>query len=292
MNNKKIKRISDGAMIAAIFGVLFFIDMYLGGLIGYYLYFILPSLIVWYIVRYSVKDSIVLGVAIFFLTLFTGYPISIFYAVCAVIAGIVIGAGYVHKVSGNTMFFSCIGISLLNNILSYTVFAKVFEADLIGEMTEIYETITNYLSISTSLSQFLEYAPLLILIMGLIEGYCLLMITTLILPRLKIPFHYQFNFLLMHLPVWLGIVAIASVAANYFMDNLWISYLYIILYFIVILEGVSVGALYCAMIKKVILYFVVIIIAFIPIIQKVYFVIGLVDIFVGLKEKFLYNKIE
>lgn len=293
MGQKKTRKIVEGAVITAIFGALFLIDMYSGGLFGYYLYFILPTLIVWYGYKYEIKDSLTLSVAIFFVTLFVASPLSLYYAISALLAGIVMGYCFKKKVNATTLFLVTTTMTLISNILMYTVFATVFEMDLIGEATSIYHMIEGFIPADriVALDVFLQFIPLVIFFMGIIEAYVMILLMMLILPRLKVPFSFQFNFLLMQLPKAFGIISFIVIGLNTFIDTgLLFNYVDIILKTIIVIQGASLVGLYFTMNKKVVLYFLSMMALIIPYIWFVYGAIGFVDIMFGLKKKLLYNK--
>ena len=293
MKHNKIKSMTTGAMIAAIFGVLFFLDLYFGNLFGYYLYFILASLMIYYIYHYSMMEGIILGIVIFFITLFTGSPVSLFYAVTSVIAGLAVGYAHKRGVKDLTIISIGVGISIINNILSYTVLSKLLDMDLIDELTEAYEFASQYFTLSSTLQQFLELWPLAILIFGLVEGYCMLMCSMLILPRLKMKFSYHINYLEMVLPRWILLATAALIGICMVYPNSYINCIKIIFEFFVLIQGFSLAAYVFVVNRNVILYFLtfILLIGAIVIwpIRYSYFIMGVVDILFGLKKKLMYN---
>lgn len=290
MHSKKIRAMSEGSMIGALFGSLFFLDLYMGGMIGYYLTFILPVLFIWYIKRYDIKQAMILGVVILFVVLFTGNIASVMNAIVAIISGLALGYGYTHNFSGNKMYSIATIISLVNNILIYTVFAKLLDMDIIKEMIEIYGTLKEYLSIPISVDTFVSYAPLVIFFLGLIEGYCLMMVMTLLAPRLKLKFHYEFNILDMQLPKVLAVVLFVFFILSRYYDYMILNYLGMIGFILIMIQGLTLFLYYFATTKKVLFYFLAILLVIIPTIEKFYFGMGILDIVVGLKRKIMYNK--
>ena len=297
MNTKKTRKLVDGAIVAAIFGLLFMIDLYLGSMLGYYLYLVLPILIVWYEYRYTLKDTLILSVAVICITFIVASPMSLFYAVFALLIGTVAGYQIKNKMSPANLFLSLIGMTLLFNILTYTVFAGLFGMDLVQEVTEIYEMTMNcaqtYLNqtLTVGMDYFLKLIPLVVLFTSLIEAYLIVILMMLILPRLKIPFKYQFNFLTMSLPKWIGIGLILVIIIHYFVkDQIIVDYLDIILKATVVLQGLSCVGFYFALRKKTIFYFIAMILILVPYIWYIYGAIGLMDIMFGIKRKIMYNR--
>lgn len=297
MKQKKTRKIVEGATIAAIFGALFLIDLYLGGMLGYWLYFILPILVVWYGYKYELKDSLTLCIVVFCVTFIVASPMSLYYAVSAMLAGMVIGYCVKNKKNGTTLFLSTIAVTLLSNVLMYTVFAKLFEMDLIAEATEIYNMVVSLsadiLPNATfiSLQTFLQFVPLILLFMAVIEAYVMIVLMMLVLPRLKVPFQYRFNFLLMQLPKSFLLIGAVVFGIHYVKKDLFIiNYLDIIIKAIIVLQGVSLVGLYFTLNKHVILYFIAMLLLFIPYSWLIYGILGIADIMIGLKQKLLYNR--
>lgn len=294
MNRKKTRKIVDGAMITSIFGGLFLIDLYLGGMIGYYLYFVLPTFIVWYSYRYTLKDTAVVGVAIIATTFLISSPLNILFVITALAVGMAVGYCLKKEIKGATIFMSTVFFTLISNVLSYTVFAKLFEMDLILEITEIFNMLQATLpsgSLTVTLDIFLKFIPLILLFMSVIEGYAMLILMLLILPRLKVPFKYKFNFLFMQLPKWFGVLSVFTIGLTpLFADNLLLSYCSTIMFALLALEGLSTVGLYFSVNKKTLFYFLSILLFFIPSCMFIYLLIGLSDIFIGLKKIIMYNR--
>ena len=297
MQFNKTKKLVDGAIIAAIFGALFLVDLYLGGIFGYYLSLILPVLIVWYGERYDFKDMMALVVAVLCVTFFITSFMNLYYAVSSLLAGIVIACCIKKKTSSTTIFFSTTTIMLISNILLYTVFAGIFDMDLIGELTEIYQQLSlflsRYLSEGTfmTLDQLLQYAPLFILMIAIVEAYLILLFMSLILPRLKVNFDYQFNFLLMSCPKLILILTLIFIVLAYvFPQYILIKYLDVIFKAIIVLQGFTCVALYCSLHRQLLFYILVTVLMLVPYAWPIYGIVGVIDILIGLKAKFMYNR--
>ncbi|MBS5115954.1 MAG: DUF2232 domain-containing protein [Erysipelotrichaceae bacterium] len=293
MNRKKTRKIVDGAMITSLFGALFLMDLYLGGIIGYFIYFVLPVFVVWYCYHYSLKDTFALSIAIVIVTFVVSSPINIVYAITALLVGMSVGYSLKKENKGSTIFMTTVAFTLISNILMYTVFSKLLEMDLIAEMTETFNTIQAMVPSFTTitLETFLKFIPLVVFSMAIIESYAMLILMMLILPRLKVPFKYQFNFLMMILPKWFGYISIITIILTpFFKEHLFLTYCSTIVFAIMVLQGVSVVALYFTVNKKTLLYILSILLVFVPYVAYVYLIIGFIDIFIGLKRIIMYNR--
>lgn len=291
MTQKRTRKIVEGAAIAAIFGTLFLLDVYMGGLFGYYLCFILPSLIVWYGYKYSVKDSLTLSLVVLLITVIVASPFNLYYAIVALLVGISMSYCIKKQFKPMNLFMITIVFTLLSNVLMYTLFAKVFEMNLIEELTYSYDFVAKLMPNVISFDTIIQLAPLFILFMAVIEAYIMILVMLIILPKLKVPFSFQFNFLLMRFPPLIGVVFVfVIIIGKWFKDILILNYLITIIKTILVIQGVSLAGYWFGMSKKPWLYFLSMICAFIPYCWFIYGILGLIDIIVGIKTKLLYNK--
>ncbi len=292
MNQKKTKKLVDGAMITSLFGALFFLDMYLGGMIGYFLYFVLPTFIIWYNTKYTLKDTLIVGVSTIMVTfLLTSSPTNLCYVVVALMVGIGVRQCMNRHVHVITVYFTVFGLSILSNIIGCILVSKLLDIDLVLQLKSIYEMVSMYLPSYVTFDVVLKYSPLLLVFMSTVESYAMIVLMVYILPRLKITFPYRFNYLLMVLPRWIGYMGILLVTIHFFIqDKILLNYLYIMISFLIIMQGLSLAMLYFSLQKNFIFYMISVIVLFIFPLNKLYFVIGILDIFTGIKKRIMYNR--
>lgn len=286
MNRKNISKLVEGAMITSIFSVLFLFDLYLGGGIGYILYFFLPSFIVWYNFRYTLKDTLILGFVIVLTTLFVSNPLNILYVTTSTLVGCSVGELYKKRKSESEILVVSTFMTLLSNVLMYTIFASLFNLDLYRDMIEMYDMITQINpNLNISKEAIMQLIPIVIFILSLIESYCILMIMCLILPRLKVEFKYRFNFLTLRISKQLGLLFCISLFLSMFIRHQFLYFLNIIFFFIFCIGGLSFSAYYFAYKKQKLLYFLSFLAIFFPGFSLIYFMLGVVDCYYNLRAR-------
>lgn len=188
-----VRRITDGAMMAALIGMLLLINRQTGGLIEATFLWILPLPMVFYSAKYGWKQSLVLFIAIVLLTLMLGSLQTIFYVSTETLIGYVYGSGiYAHskttKLVIRTILLACIA-----DILSALVFASFFGYDLhaeVQEYTNIMQQVMQQGNMDTSLidmkSMIQTTIVVSVVLMGVMEGLITHLLSRLMLKRLRI----------------------------------------------------------------------------------------------------------
>lgn len=191
----KIKVITDGAIIAAIYAIVFIISRFVGGLLEEWIYFILPIPITIYGYKYSLKDSLIVVIATVSLSFILLNPLSALFYVLPTVS---LGMFYplIIKKDKNTMveiLFTTV-ISLLTNVLSMVIFGYLFNYDIIEDSMSFINVILNFfinLGIDESVINFIKMffvslIPSVIILTSLMEGIIVTMITNILLTRLKL----------------------------------------------------------------------------------------------------------
>jgi len=197
MNRKQTRRIVEGAFMLAILGVFIVIDSYTAGMFNLFLYFLIPLPFIWYGYTYQSKDLLILTFCSIVLGLFLGLPETIFYLICGSLISIIATYGIEKKVSSGIMFLMIISMTIVSNILLYTLFAKLFGYNLITEFESMYRFVKEnirFIEITQSYEVMLKTVlPLLVVVLGIIEGYIFMSLLSIVLNRLKIPFVKKFH---------------------------------------------------------------------------------------------------
>lgn len=299
MGNLKTKKLVQGAMIAAIFGALSVFNTYTGSLFDIFICYAMVIPLVWFGYTYRWQDNVLVSFVAMIVIIITGLPFFAISAFSSCLAGVFIGEALKRQAQKGTLLLGTLGVTFFNNILLYEVFAGLLNMDLIGEMRGIYESISQMmpsLSQTISLSAFLLLAPLLLLLMSAMEMYVIILLCQLTLPRLKIPFPNSFHISQMHIGRLPGFILIGFVIVSYLVKDVWhlditlFTYLYYIAVFALALEGLAFLS-WLAIIKNKPLFIFLAFIGFlIPVVNRLYVVIGIVDIFSDLRRNILYNK--
>ncbi len=139
--NKNVRKITEGAMICAIYGMLLFLNMQSGFVLEYQLMFVLPLGMIVYRVRHDLASSIAVAISVLFLTFLMGIPTTYFLFGASLISGIIYSSALLKQVSRRHLLIIAMVTSfLLNFIVSYGL-AGFFGIDIEATFNEI-ETIT------------------------------------------------------------------------------------------------------------------------------------------------------
>lgn len=221
--NRDTRRITDGAMMAAIIGVLLLINRQLAGLIEVTFIWALPLPMVFYSAKYGYKNGFVLLIAVTLLTIVIGTPQTLFYVISEMLIGIVYGGGIHDKVAGRKIVIRTIMMAVVADIISMLVFATFFGYDIASEIKE-YENIINQTSAQMNISlgdidleQLLKNVVVVsVVVSGVLEGYITHILSRLMLKRLRIyvvpmkPISEYFP------PKWSGYLGIVAVMCYYY----------------------------------------------------------------------------
>lgn len=190
-------------------------------------------------------------------------------------------------------------LTFLNNVLLYEVFSGLLGMDLIAEMKEMYimmQDIIPSLSQSISLTSFLSLAPLLLLIMSILEMYVILLFCQMVLSRLDISFPSSFHIAYMHINRIIGWLVLFLWIFSYCLQNifhfhsLYFTYIQLMSSLVFAVEGIAFLSWLLILYQKPRGIILVMLGFLIPFVLPVYIVIGIIDIFSDLREKLLYNK--
>lgn len=291
MKRKETLKLVEGAMATVLVGVLFIIDLYTGGMIGYFLFLIIPTLIVWYSVRYRISDTVVLGISMIVVTLLVASPLNIFYVIFGLLSGQIAAIGVKRKVKPFTLLLLITGATLIAQIILYTLAAGILEMNIVMEITEVYHFMTTILpTMPISLETMLSLIPITLLMMSIIEAYLMIMCMNVILPRVKVAFECRINFLLINLPqIILLLIPIMILCRLYLKNDLISNLVTFVSSLLFVVQGVSYLGLVLSKKRQVLPYTIVMLCVFIPYSWPIFGIIGVVDIIFGLKSNLLYN---
>ncbi|MGI6509906.1 MAG: DUF2232 domain-containing protein [Erysipelotrichaceae bacterium] len=235
MRKSRVNSITYGALFCALVGVLVYINRLLANGLELYFFWIIPIVVIIYIVKFDVKQAIVMNVAMLLMTMIIAGPISTsaFYVLGSVIAGTVYGAGLIKQKSATFLISSVVVVSLVMMFISYFVFAKFFGYDLLAEMDFMKETMTVLIDrmakgdagvASTLMSIFDNNALFSIIIISsvlsaLLEGFLVHSIAFIVLRRLKMTIPPMKSVSELYAPLWLKLVVLMGLAGNILMNQ-------------------------------------------------------------------------
>lgn len=299
MGNVKIRKMVQGAMIAAIFGALSIFNTYTGSMFDIFICYGMVIPLVWYSYTYRLQDGLLVSLIAMIVIMITGLPFFAISSFSSCLIGVFLGEALKRQASRGVLFLGTLSLTFFNNILLYEVFAGLLNMDLIAEMKEMYMMMDNVFPSITQtfpLTSFLSLAPLLLLMMSFLEMYVIILLCQMVLSRFHIPFPNSFHIAYMHLsrPIG-GILTIMLVVSYvlehiYAMNNIYITYIYLISLLTLAVEGLAFLSWLAILENKPRLIILAFLGMLIPFINQMYVVIGIVDIFSDLRTKLLYNK--
>lgn len=160
MNNKKVKMMTEGAMLAAAFGVLAIMNIVTGTVLDVVWSYLMTGAIAYYTIKYNYKAGLVVDmvcVVVFFLV---GEMFFLFYSVFTMLMGIFFA--YCYKEGKDSKFCSVgmIVISLVKNFVICYVLGSLVGINI---MLEGQEILDNIISTIPSLSNIVT-APMVLIV--------------------------------------------------------------------------------------------------------------------------------
>lgn len=299
MNRINTRSLVQGAMIAAIFGMLSIFNTYTGGMIDILICYFMVVPIAWYGYVYNIKQNIlvmIVSVIVIFMFGNLFFGISSFSACCI---GVFLGETLKRNAKKEVMLLGTLVICLINNILIYQVFSELLGMNLIEEMTVMYHDISSiYPAIQStiSLDMALGFIPLLLFLMSAMEMYVIILICQIVFMRLKINFPNNFHIASMHLSLKTGIFLAVCMLGSFALihlakiDHIILEYVYLLSKISFVIQGFSFVNFYAIIKKKRWIVIISFILFFIPLGIELYTILGILDIFSDLRGNLLYNR--
>lgn len=298
MGKTNTKKMVQGAMIAAIFGVLSILNTYTGSLFDIFICYAMVIPLVWYGYTYNLKDNFIVAVVSMFVIAMVGLPFFVISSISSCLAGLFIGEALKRQANRETIMLGTFVVTLFNNFLIYEVFSGLLGMNLIAEMEEMYQmmqTALPSLTQSLSLEVFISFIPLVLIMLSAMEMYVIIMLCQLVLYRFHVEFPGSFHIASLHLSRKVGIVLAIGMFGSYFLqvlgyNHILITYVRILCTIFFAIEGVAFLSWWLIMLRKPRLSVLVLIGILIPFINSLYVAVGIIDIFSDLREKIMYNK--
>ena len=294
----KTRQLVEGAMIAALFGLVSLLNSYSAGmfdtLIGYFM--VVP--IAWYGYRYTLKDNMIVAFVSLIIILFTGLPMFIFIAVYSSLFGLFLGEALKRKMKKEWILLGGFIVSFIANIMLYEVLSGLFGIDLIAQLSDSYkDAIKFYPSLKNyiSFSQVKNMIPLFILLVSLMECYVMLALTQIILMRFHIPFPESFHLSTFSLSRKAGLVCALVLVVSFLLrsqgiKHIIVNYAFYLTYMIFVIVGLSYFSFFFVLQGKPGATALLMLLLVIPIVPPVYAIFGMIDT-VTQRKNTIYNEI-
>lgn len=204
------KRITEGAMMCALFGVLLFLNRQFAGMIEYLMYWIFTFPILIYTAKYGWKASLATGMSMFFLSMMLGTISTMFYAGSCIVIGAVYGGGVRKEWSNGKLLLSSFVLTFLSYIVTMVLFAAIFGYS-IEEDIEFITMLLSMLHIQSGIRMdymLIIFTAVTVILTSVLQTFCIHLLSQILLERLHIAHRKMNSILDISLPKWVGWISI------------------------------------------------------------------------------------
>lgn len=235
-----VRRITDGAMIVAIMGLLTVIDGQSGMILDGLLFWFIPIPIVLYTVKYNLSDGIIVAISTTLLSFIISLPHLAVLMGFSSIIGLAYGYGINKRKSMTVTLGLTFVATLTYYLLSMIIFAKFFGYDAVAETQQLirfFEEMLSGLSKEVSVINFLRwtnpffamiilFVPFLPIVISFLQTIATHLVSVILLKRLNLAEIHIKPIIFMKLSRPFSIVALITLILTY-------------MYFLIGLEGLD-----------------------------------------------------
>lgn len=222
--NRNIRKITDGAMMAAIIGAILLLNRQTAGILEGIMLYIFPLPTVFYGTKYGWKDSWMLYFSIALLGFLFATPQTLFLLLSEAFIGMAYGCGVHNGTATRTLVFRTVILAVITDIMTMLVFAKFFGYDIAEEITTLETMISDtFAKTGQALPETIEITSFLrnILVVstimtGVMEGLVTHFLSRIILKRMRFPTPRQISIAEYYPPKWSGYAGILGFVAYFY----------------------------------------------------------------------------
>ena len=209
--NRNIKRITEGAMMCGLIGVILVLNRQFANAFDAYMMWIVPLPLIVYTVRYGAKNGLVVTFCSTVISFMLALPQTIFYVAASCLLGVVYGHG-VRKEKSNAWLLAS---SIIASTIIMIITTIIFGYDLNTELQMIVEMLQSMdmMVLDNSLLRTLFYASLFLTC--LLEGFLVHMLAYIVLTKLKIKIKGFVPLVNFYAPKWFSAIGILSIVGNW-----------------------------------------------------------------------------
>lgn len=209
------KKLTTGAMIVAIFGLMLLLNRQSAGMFEEFFLYLFPIPMVAYASMYDWKTSLPVLAAMAIFAFFFGNFSTIFYAVTQAFIGLILGTCVHRKKEPTKTMFLVMLLCAITNVLNTIVLAGLFGIDLEKEIVSLQQTLNDvFLSAGVVIPpQLLEHNYLMqmmvisMILLGIIQGLVVYYLSLLVLRRLRFKVPKPMSIFCYFPPKWTGALA-------------------------------------------------------------------------------------
>lgn len=277
------KKITEGAMMLALIGVLLLVSRIVAGFLDFFI--CLPVLV--YTVKYGWKQGLILFISAIIVSSFISDISTICFLISYMVGGYMYGVG-IYKRWNHTYVLTlvCSSICVFTTISS-VVLVSFFGYNMEEDLMMIQDFVSSFSNHQFVLTTHMMYMMLMmaIVLLSVLETICMDILGYYVLYRLHLPCQKMKPIILFSLPKWIFYVNL-FIWVLYFMENVLklrhefmdiVMMLYLGSYIMMVLFGMVVVAWYCAKHHSRIWMVLAWIGLFIPFVRHILAYIGLID---------------
>lgn len=141
-----VRRITDGAVMAAIMGLLMVIDGQSGMLLDGLLFWIVPIPIIVYTVKYDISSGFMVSVAVSILAFILTLPHLAVLIAFSNLIGLAYGFGINKKLKSYQTLTLTFIVTLTYYVISMVIFAGFFGYDAVAELNALIDLLSGFLA--------------------------------------------------------------------------------------------------------------------------------------------------
>lgn len=211
-------KITTGAMITAIFGVMLLLNRQTGGFFQEVFLFLYPIPMVAYAAQYGWKSGIPAFAAMSLLSVLLGNFTAIFYAVTQAFIGLIFGGCLYHKADMTKTLFVVMLLSAVVNVFDIAVLGALTGFDLNHEVEEMQRMMNSLFEQSgmvvpetmLTTGYLKQIFAVSMIVLGGVQGFLVYEVSLMILRRLRFPVQKPKSVFLYAPPKWTGYGAILA----------------------------------------------------------------------------------
>lgn len=294
------KKITEGALLTAIVGMVLLLDRQFVGFFQEFIYWILPLPLAIYTIRYGFKNALLPSISMIIIAFIVAFPTTVYFVCVANLIGLVYGVLVRFKKSNWLIIAVICLICFVSNVLTMILFAALFGYDLNTEFATLANIIVESGVVNDkelALSLFRSLLPAIIFLTSLLETFIIHIITNRVCVKLKIEVQRAKPFIYLQLPKLVGIGALLGyyvimyILVVYKFDQHIYDLLFSfdqLLRFVFIINGIScIGYILFRLGHYRFFIIIVILSLLLPVVTNFMFVMGVIDSIFDYRNKFI-----
>ena len=209
--NNQTRKLSEGAMMIALVGVILLLNRQFANMIEYAMYWVLTFPILIYTAKYGIKYGILTSFCMLLISLMLAAPTTIFYLFCCIVIGVSYGEGVRRNYTNTRLLIMSGSMTFLSYVITTIVFANLFgynpqdDMEMMHMLLQMTRMDVHGISTQTLLPMIVIIVSI---VMSVLQTICIHMLAKLLLKRLKIKTREMKSIFDLHVPKYFGFIII------------------------------------------------------------------------------------